>query len=220
MRTLQLHPLKRARIPILPSNAIPRTTHPIPNQRRFDSSSSSSSSHSPAPKHAEPVNEHFGKWFFITLTLIPVSFAVYKYANSGVDHDATTGLAQPALVTRLIDRYSDYKERWAERNHRHTRMVEQAAFDRHLFHSSPGSKTVELRFPEIFNTGSPWNVVAGQGGGSLDRLVEKYEREHREMEEKKVRNLRARRRREEEEGRKVEVAKGEARRAMDRERER
>ena len=30
----------------------------------------------------------------------------------------------------------------------HTRMVEQAAHDRNLFQSSPGTRTVDLRFPE------------------------------------------------------------------------
>lgn len=67
----------------------------------------------------------------------------------------------------------------------------------------------------IFNTGSPWNVVAGQGGVNLDGLIEKYTREHRELEEKKMRNMIRRK----EERRVVEVEKVEARRAMEMERE-
>ena len=53
----------------------------------------------------------------------------------------------PGLTT-IINKYSDYKERWAARNTLHTTMIEQAAFDRNLYQSSPGTKHVNLRFPE------------------------------------------------------------------------
>ena len=42
----------------------------------------------------------------------------------------------------------------------------------------------------IFNTGSPWNIPAGQGGANLDKLIAHYERKNFEEEEKKVRTLR------------------------------
>jgi hypothetical protein len=48
----------------------------------------------------------------------------------------------------LIDKYSDYKEKWAARNTLHTAMIEQAAFDRNLYQSSQGTKHVNLKFPE------------------------------------------------------------------------
>jgi len=86
-------------------------------------------------------------------------------------------------------------------------MLEQAAFDRHLFQSTAGSKHVNLRFPEygffigilkfgqgdyadsgtrIFNTGSPFNVVAGQGPRNIDQLVAHYEKLNADEEEKKA----------------------------------
>jgi hypothetical protein len=48
----------------------------------------------------------------------------------------------------LINSYSDYRERWVARNTLHTAMIEQAAHDRNLFHSSRGSAHVDLKFPE------------------------------------------------------------------------
>jgi hypothetical protein len=87
-------------------------------------------------------------------------------------------------------------------------MVEQAAFDRNLYQSSPGTKHVNLKFPEyvptqkkeqqnetqckfwltdrIFNTGSPYNVSAGQGARNLHELVAHYEKQNAESEEKKT----------------------------------
>ena len=45
----------------------------------------------------------------------------------------------------------------------------------------------------IFNVGSPYNVIAGQGGANLDKVIEKYERANREIEEKKLKKLAQRR---------------------------
>ena len=42
----------------------------------------------------------------------------------------------------------------------------------------------------LFNTGSPWNVPAGQGGANLDKLIAHYEKKNFEEEEKKMRTLR------------------------------
>ena len=41
----------------------------------------------------------------------------------------------------------------------------------------------------ILNTGSPYNVVAGWGSGNIDAVIERYQREHRELEEKKLKML-------------------------------
>lgn len=42
----------------------------------------------------------------------------------------------------------------------------------------------------IFNTGSPWNIPAGQGGANLDKLIAHYEKKNVEAEERKVKTLR------------------------------
>jgi len=44
----------------------------------------------------------------------------------------------------------------------------------------------------IFNTGSPHNVVAGQGGGNIDQLVAHYDKLNSDAEEKKAAALEAR----------------------------
>ncbi|MCJ1363447.1 hypothetical protein MMC16_002554 [Acarospora aff. strigata] len=164
----------------------------IRQPRRYESSSSHAASagehgSTPHAPHPEPVKESLGKGFYITLSLLPLSFAVYKFSHSS--NDPRDEAAKP-LFTRLIDSYSSYKERWAARNTLHTAMIEQAAHDRNLFHSSRPSSHVELKFPEIFNTGSPWNIPAGQGGANLDKLIAHYEKKNYEAEEKKVRTLR------------------------------
>ncbi|KAI9846485.1 MAG: hypothetical protein M1837_003905 [Sclerophora amabilis] len=122
------------------------------------------------------------KGFYITLAVVPLSLAAFKFSRSG---DEGT---QP-LFTRIIEGYKGYKQSWTDRNTLHTDMIEQAAFDRNLFQSARGSRTVELRFPEIFNTGSPYNVIAGQGGANLDNLIAHYENRNRDVEEAKVKAL-------------------------------
>ncbi|MCJ1419784.1 hypothetical protein MMC32_006140 [Xylographa parallela] len=116
--------------------------------------------------------------FYISLASLPLAFALYKFSRSSDDSSAAA--AQPWL-TRLIGSYSAFQERWVARNTLHTRMVEQAANDRNLFQSTPGSERVELKFPEIFNTGSPYNVQAGQTA-NLDELVAHYEKQNRDAE--------------------------------------
>ncbi len=77
--------------------------------------------------------------------LIPAFLAFYKYSNSSSAEGQEKG---QALLTKLIHSYSQYQKKWEDRNVLHTKMVEQAADDRHLFFGSQGSHAVELRFPE------------------------------------------------------------------------
>ncbi|TVY80427.1 NADH-ubiquinone oxidoreductase 17.8 kDa subunit [Lachnellula suecica] len=134
--------------------------------------------------HAAPVNESLGASFYVVLGSIPLSLAVY--AASRPDKDG-----KMAGLSRVIDSYSYYKEKWAARNTLHTAMIEQAAFDRNLYHSSKGSKHVDLRFPEIFNTGSPYNIVAGQGSRGVDEMVAHYHKLNVEEDERKEKALAA-----------------------------
>ncbi|MCJ1229184.1 hypothetical protein MMC12_005849 [Toensbergia leucococca] len=143
--------------------------------RRYDSTSSHSSS---TAHHAEPVNESLGRGFYVSLGAIPLSLALYKFSST------TSDSADPFL-TRLINSYSQFQDRWTERNALHTSMIEQAAHDRNLFQSSPASKTIELKFPEIFNTGSPYNIPAGHSA-DLSALIAHYEKKNAETEEKRM----------------------------------
>jgi hypothetical protein len=75
------------------------------------------------------------------LAAIPISLGVYAASR-------TTSDGKIPGLSKVIDGYSYYKQKWAARNTLHTAMVEQAAFDRNLFQSTPGSKHVNLKFPE------------------------------------------------------------------------
>ncbi|MCJ1254441.1 hypothetical protein MMC24_002256 [Lignoscripta atroalba] len=122
------------------------------------------------------------------MAALPLSFAIYKFSRSSSAADSTADAAQP-LFTRFINSYSHYKVKWAQRNTLHTVMIEQAAHDRNLFQSSPPSKAVDLKFPEVFNTGSPWNVPAGHYT-NLDSLIAHYEKKNADTQEAKMKTLR------------------------------
>ncbi|MCJ1481641.1 hypothetical protein MMC06_001800 [Schaereria dolodes] len=152
---------------------------------------SSAGHHSPTQHahHPEPANESLGRGFYLTLAALPLSFAVYKFSRSSpAAADSTADAAQP-LPTRIINRYSSYKEAWTRRNTLHTKLIEQAAHDRNLFQSSPGSKAVDLKFPEVFNTGSPYNIPAGHST-NLESLIAHYEKKNAEMQEATMKRLR------------------------------
>jgi hypothetical protein len=78
---------------------------------------------------------------YIVLALIPASYAAYILSRPTEDGTA-------AGLSRIIDRYSYYKEKWVARNTLHTAMIEQAALDRNLFYNSKGTAHVDLKFPE------------------------------------------------------------------------
>jgi hypothetical protein len=79
--------------------------------------------------------------FYVVLAALPISIGVYTLAQPGADGKL------PGL-SNVINSYNYYKERWAARNTAHTAMMEQAAFDKHLFQSTKGSTHVPLKFPE------------------------------------------------------------------------
>lgn len=47
-----------------------------------------------------------------------------------------------------------------------------------------------LRFNRQFNIGAPWNVPAGSGYTNIDQVVEKYQKEANEAQERKMQQLR------------------------------
>jgi hypothetical protein len=47
-----------------------------------------------------------------------------------------------------------------------------------------------LRLSRQFDTGSPWNVSAGQGSINIDKVIEKYQKEADEVQEKKLQQIR------------------------------
>jgi len=106
-----------------------------------------------------------GRGFYVVLALVPLSMVAYTVASS----------SETPIFTRLIEAYRAREEELNRRNTLHQMACEQAAFDRNLFVSEKeGMNGVELRFPERFNQSSPWNVVAGEGGADLDKLMAHY----------------------------------------------
>ncbi|KAL8768688.1 MAG: hypothetical protein Q9209_005106 [Squamulea sp. 1 TL-2023] len=130
--------------------------------------------------HPEPVNEPLGRGFYLVIAALPLSFAIYKFSRSTNDSSAES--AQPWL-TRIIRGYDNWQKSYAERNAMHTKMVEQAGHDRNLFINSTPSPLVDLSFPEIFNTGSPYNVPAGHGA-NLDELINHYRKKNADQDAK------------------------------------
>merc|ERR1712014_495291 len=126
-----------------------------------------------------PTNESLGAYFYVTLAALPASFALYKFTRARAED-------QPFFTRYIRDTYNQYADKWARRNDMHTQMVEAAAGDRVLFlnESAQANRRVELRFPEQFN------VRSGHGGGNLDQVIAKYEKESFEENEKKPQQLR------------------------------
>jgi len=77
--------------------------------------------------------------------LIPVSLALYKLSGQNTDN-------QP-YFTRVLNSYDSWRQNWADRNDLHTQAVEQAGADRNLFLNSPGTRHVDIKFPEYVNSG-------------------------------------------------------------------
>ncbi|PBP26234.1 NADH-ubiquinone oxidoreductase 17.8 kDa subunit [Diplocarpon rosae] len=134
--------------------------------------------------HAGPKAESLGAQFFVALALVPISVGVYTASRPDAQGNSRG-------FSNLIGYYKELNEKYEARNSIHTAASEAAAFDRNLFHSAPGTKHVDLRFPEIFNTGSPFNVSAGQGPRNMDALVAHYEKKNADAEEAKVKALAA-----------------------------
>ncbi|KAI1001130.1 hypothetical protein K3495_g7070 [Podosphaera aphanis] len=133
--------------------------------------------------HADSHNESLGTQFYVVLAIIPLSVGVYTLSRPDAD-------GKLPAITRFINSFSHYQEKWSERNVLHTRAIEQAAFDSNLFnHGAPKRTVVELKFPEIFNTGSPFNVVAGHGPRNMDELVAHYTKINADEEARKLEKL-------------------------------
>ncbi|KAL8701501.1 MAG: hypothetical protein Q9224_000465 [Gallowayella concinna] len=163
-------------------------------QRRYESKSAkdsdtSSTSHQASAgqyepthhdHHPEPLNEPLGRGFYFAVAVIPLSFALYKFSRAS---DRSSAESTQPWLTRIIRGYEDWHKSYAERNAMHTKMVEQAGHDRNIFTNSTPSPLVDLSFPEIFNTGSPYNVPAGHGA-NLDELINHYRRKRADQDAK------------------------------------
>ncbi|KAF2196882.1 hypothetical protein GQ43DRAFT_444728 [Delitschia confertaspora ATCC 74209] len=134
-----------------------------------------------------PVNESFGTGFYLPLALIPSCYGLYLFSRP--TEGAKEGEDKRPFFTRWLAKYTDYTKDWEIRNDMHVRMIEQAGRDKALFLHAKPTDTVELRFPDQFNVGSPYNVSAGSQV-NLSKVIAKYEREAYADNEQKLEDLR------------------------------
>ncbi|QIW96923.1 hypothetical protein AMS68_002441 [Peltaster fructicola] len=123
---------------------------------------------------------------FIGLLCIPAAIGLYTISQPGKN-------GEQAYFSRVITQvYADYAKKNEERNTLHTDAIEQAAADRALFlnHSTANAKHIDLRFYDQFNNGAPHNIPAGHGHANIDAVIEKYQREAYEANERKLQQIR------------------------------
>ncbi|KAF1935713.1 hypothetical protein EJ02DRAFT_360897 [Clathrospora elynae] len=133
--------------------------------------------------HGHAVNEPMGYGFYLTIGTIPVGWAIYAISRSNSDNSEN-------YFTRLIaSMTAGMHDKWTAQNDLHVRMIEQAGEDRVLFMNTRPQEHVEMRFPEIMNVGSPYNVPAGSQV-QMDKVIEKYKKLAYEDNERKLEALR------------------------------
>ncbi|KAJ8104949.1 hypothetical protein OPT61_g10475 [Boeremia exigua] len=105
--------------------------------------------------------------FFWATIWIPAGLAV-AYISKDADQE------QPFL-TRMMNKYAEAEEKRIKKSDIHIRMIEQAGEDRVLFANAKPYEYVDMRFPEIMNNGSPYNVPAGSQV-PMTAVIEKYKK--------------------------------------------
>ncbi|KAJ8112392.1 hypothetical protein ONZ43_g5406 [Nemania bipapillata] len=128
------------------------------------------------------VEEGLGTAFYVFAGALPASIAAYQISRPGKD-------GEPSSFSKWLQQF-DYFNEWEVRNTLRTQMIEQAAHDKHLFLNAGESRHVELKMPELFNTGSPYNVPAGHSI-NLDHITEHYRKQAAAEEERKAKKLAA-----------------------------
>jgi hypothetical protein len=85
--------------------------------------------------------------FYLTLAAIPFSFIVYNAAQAVKD-------GEEPFVTQFIKKYDYWLQTYRERNELHTKMVEQAGYDRLVLQHSPRNEGVDYKFNEYVHRNS------------------------------------------------------------------
>ncbi|KAJ5266013.1 hypothetical protein N7524_007031 [Penicillium chrysogenum] len=150
----------------------------------------------------EPVNEGFGRSFYVTCGSIASAYLLYRVSQSNEKS------SEPSWISGLISKWTPSQEVFEQRNAIHTAMMEKAATDRHLLGSQgpprgfcPSTARVcDLVAPErlfflvlligfplssMMNAGSPYNVSPGSQA-DLSHVVAHYQRKNQEIEESRV----------------------------------
>ncbi|KAL1901925.1 hypothetical protein Sste5346_001630 [Sporothrix stenoceras] len=142
---------------------------------RFASTESHGDHHDHHDHHSAPVDEPMGAAWYFALGAIPFSYALYALSRPGKN-------GEPTALEAYLGKFSYLREQWEERGHLHTAAVEQAAHDKNLFYTVERSSNIDLRYPEVFQSSSPYNIPAGHSA-NLDKVVAHYrEQHHKEVE--------------------------------------
>ncbi|CEL08278.1 hypothetical protein ASPCAL11429 [Aspergillus calidoustus] len=158
---------------ILARRSVASARHLLQNQqpRRFDSH---------AAHHAAPVNESFGRSFYVAVGTFASAFALYHFTK------ATKESGSQSRISSFIEKWTPSEKTFEQRNALHTAAVEKAASDRHLFISQDLKSNYELRNPEAaFQPGKPYNVIPGSQA-DLSEVIAHYERENQKQEAARV----------------------------------
>ncbi|EUC41705.1 hypothetical protein COCMIDRAFT_40162 [Bipolaris oryzae ATCC 44560] len=140
--------------------------------------------HDEAHGHASPaVDEPMGWGFYGTIAVIPAGLALYSLSRTDGDD------SKPYFTRLIADATTGLHDKWTTQNDLHVRMIEQAGEDRVLFLNTKPQEHVEMKFPEIMNVGSPYNVPAGSQV-QMDKVIEKYKKLAYEDNERKLEKLR------------------------------
>ncbi|KAI1774070.1 hypothetical protein F4818DRAFT_420739 [Hypoxylon cercidicola] len=130
--------------------------------------------------HAPEVAEGLGTAFYVFAALVPASYIGYSVSRPGPN-------GEPSSISKWLKSF-DYFNDWEVRNTLRTNIMEQAAHDKHLLLYSGKNTHVELKTPELFNSGSPWNVPAGHLP-NLDHVTEHYRKQAAAEEARKLKKL-------------------------------
>ncbi|KAK0751608.1 hypothetical protein B0T18DRAFT_320465 [Schizothecium vesticola] len=133
--------------------------------------------------HAHGVEESLGMGFWIAVGSIPASVLVYMVSRPDKNGEKT-------VIEKWIGQAMDMQTEMATKNHNNAAAIEQAAKDRHLFYHVPRQRHIELKYPETFGHGSPYNVPAGHSV-NMDKVVAHYHQKHLDAEERKAKKLAA-----------------------------
>ncbi|KAJ5752404.1 hypothetical protein N7520_009321 [Penicillium odoratum] len=135
--------------------------------------------------HAEPVNESFGRSFYVTVGSFASAFLLYHFSKS------TQESGSESMISGLISKYTPSQEAFEQRNAIHTAMLEKAAEDRHLLQSQGPREAYELMQPDLMNSGSPWNVSPGSQA-DLSKVVAHYEQRNKDIDASRIARMQGR----------------------------
>ncbi|KAF3015582.1 hypothetical protein E8E14_008124 [Neopestalotiopsis sp. 37M] len=135
--------------------------------------------------HAAPqVEEKLSTSFYVFIGLVPASMFFYGISRPGKN-------GEPSSLTNWLRGFEYFRQEDIERNALRTQLYEQAAHDKHLFLHAEKNPHIDLKMPELIDSGAPWNVPAGHRGRTMGELTEHFKKQHIEEEERKLKKLAA-----------------------------